>query len=198
MSKSEFPAAWRWLQSLTPLQRVEALSLNNEVATTVIINLVYYERKEVWNTLQIWDNPSFLSFVKEVKTNVISSSKHPGKKRPRGTSKSKEKPYKPVARSQFWQVQLSTSADPKILARNISMARSSTDSRRDELVRNRRKSVQTLCVMRSNDIVHANNSTSGLFKSSLSNYVDTVSVSYESVPEVIEIFHCQNKWMIIL
>ena len=43
---SEFPDVWRWLQSLTPLQRVQALSLTNEVVATVIINLVYYERKE--------------------------------------------------------------------------------------------------------------------------------------------------------
>ena len=181
LPKSEFPKVWRWLQSLSPLQRVQALSLNNEVAATVIINLVYYERKEVWNTLKVWDNESFVTFIKEVRNNVVV--KHLGKKRPRGLLKkptTKSRDYKPVARSQFWQVQMATSADPKILARNINMGRSTSDARKDELVRNRKKCVKSLCVMRSNDTINVG-SSSGLFKASLSNYVDTIAVSYEAV-----------------
>lgn len=176
---SEFPDVWRWLQSLTPLQRVQALSLTNEVVATVIINLVYYERKEVWNQLKIWDSESFHVFIKEVKTNVISKrSNGKAKKRQRSMFKNMDMSRKPLKRSQFWQVQFATACDPKVVARSIAIGRGRTDSEKNELIRNRKKSVNSLCVLRSNDMV---DNAVNLFHSSETNYVDTVAVSYDAV-----------------
>ena len=178
-SKSEFPDVWRWLQSLSPIERVEALSLNNIVASTVIINLVYYERKEVWNQLKIWDAESFKLFKAEVEKNVMTYSKQNGNGKTKKRSRTTTKGYKPQARSQFFYMKISTCSDPKVLARNITSQRSNTDSHRDALIRNRKKCVNSLCVMRSNNMI--GEPRAGMFKTSQSNYVDTISVSYESV-----------------
>ena len=76
-------------------------------------------------------------------------------------------------------MKISTCSDPKVLARNITSQRSNTDSHRDSLIRNRKKCVNSLCVMRSNNMI--GEPRAGMFKTSQSNYVDTISVSYESV-----------------
>ena len=68
-------------------------------------------------------------YVDEVKHTVLSHSKsHNGKKRSRNTAKhQKGIRTRVTARTQFWHVKISTSGSAKVMARNIQMARSTTD-----------------------------------------------------------------------
>ena len=81
-------------------------------------------------------------FVKEVKNNVVSKRSTNGKvkkRQRRGMLKHRDAMTRAIGRSQFWQVQISTAADPKVVARSIAIGRGRTDTEKNELIRNRKK-----------------------------------------------------------
>ena len=172
------PDAWKWLESLSPLLRIHALSIVDEVATTVVINLAN-DQNHSSVTQRIMAAESFRIFTKEVRMNIV------GNKR---TRNAKERVFD--MRRQHRQFSLKLKMDPKVMHRNLTFHHSGSAQAVAE-VKKRKQSIETLCVMRWDDDASVGGSES---EKVLLNMVNTLTASLAAVQKLDSLWARLRDW----